>query len=319
MTGPELEGAAETRGDPRSDASVRDVARAKINLTLEILGRRSDGYHELRSLVAFSYFGDELEFDPRAPFALTIGGPFAEALGGDNLIALAAAHYARASGTAAQARSSVPSQIASHGRGAFRLRKAIPVAAGLGGGSADAAAALRLLAGKPDDPEALQALLPLAAELGADVPVCLFSRPAMMTGIGESLRFLPVFPPIPALLVNPGVPLSTASVFRELRAPALARFGHDEEPEPALPTIDDVIRYAAARRNDLEAPARRLLPVIGKMLKRLENCDGVLLARLSGSGPTCFALFPDERLAQAAARSIRAEQPGWWTQASVIG
>lgn len=321
MTGSEPEDAALTRGDPHLGSARRETARAKINLTLEIIGRRADGYHALRSLVAFSRFGDELNCDPDAPFSLAVEGPFAGALGGGNLIEAAAAHYARAFGGTPQATGTTgPSRPPFLGRGAFHLRKAIPVAAGLGGGSADAAAALRLLAGQPGDAKTLHALLPVAAELGADVPVCLYSRPAIMTGIGETLRFLPALPPIPILLVNPGMPLTTASVFLALNARPLSQAAYDgEEAEAAFASIDDVVRYAAARRNDLEAPAKNLLPVIGDILERLEACDGALLVRLSGSGPTCFALFHEARLARAAAQFLRAEQPGWWVQETVLG
>jgi 4-diphosphocytidyl-2-C-methyl-D-erythritol kinase len=299
----------------------RDTARAKVNLTLEILGRRADGYHELRSLVAFTRFGDSMSLDPGRPFSLDIGGPFASALEDGNLIEAAAKLYASDS----QPRGSslpengpgIDAACPRRRTGAFRLGKCIPVAAGLGGGSADAAAALRLLVGLPLGAPRLTALLPLATQLGADVPVCLFSRPAIMTGIGEQLAFLPRFPAIPMVLVNPRMPLATAAVFRELRAPPLGSQAGLAVPTD-LPGIDDVLDYARQRRNDLEPPARRLLPVIGAILDRLEQCPGALLARLSGSGPTCFALFRITDEAEAAAANLRAEQPGWWVEATVL-
>jgi 4-diphosphocytidyl-2-C-methyl-D-erythritol kinase len=283
-------------------STMHDVACAKVNLTLEILGRRPDGYHQLESLAAFTRFGDGLEYDAAKPFSLDVSGPFASVIEGGNLIAKAAALYADPAD---------PS-------GAFRLDKQIPVAAGLGGGSADAAAALRLLAGLPPDARGRSALLPLAAKLGADVPVCLFSKPAIMTGIGENLRFLTAFPAIPILLVNPRRPLSTAAVFRELRAgPHLPNIGDNCPNE--LANIEAVLAYMSARGNDLEAPARRLLPAIGLVLGALESCPGALVARLSGSGPTCFALFRRESEAEAAARHVSASHPGWWVKATTLG
>jgi 4-diphosphocytidyl-2-C-methyl-D-erythritol kinase len=301
----------------------QDIARAKVNLTLEILGRRPDGYHELRSLVAFTRFGDELRLDPGEPFSLGIDGPFASALEGGNLIQTAAELYARAApasdhpsqsgevtGPAATGATAQP-------KGAFRLTKRIPVAAGLGGGSADAAAAIRLLAGLPSKAPHLSALMPLATKLGADVPACLFSKPAIMTGIGERLHFLPRFPAAPVVLVNPRVPLSTAAVFRELRAPPV-----QATPEAGAPaefaSLDDLAAYARQSRNDLESPARRLLPIIGAILDRLAACPSALLARLSGSGPTCLALFRTQQKAETAASGLRAEHPDWWIATTML-
>jgi 4-diphosphocytidyl-2-C-methyl-D-erythritol kinase len=281
-------------------ASSFELAPAKVNLTLEIKGKRQDGYHELESLVLFADFGDRLRYRPGGSFSLEIGGPFAAALGaGDNLIKRAAQAYASAQGGEAN--------------GAFDLEKNLPVAAGLGGGSADAAAALRLLRRRHGAPADLAALLPAARSVGADVPCCLYSRAALMTGIGERLHLLQPVPPIPALLVNPMRPLPTGEVFRELAAAPLA-----ETPTPvnapALASLSDVLAYASARRNDLEPPARRLLPVIDEVLAALAAAPGVLLRRLSGSGPTCFALFAEMAEAEAAAATIAREQPGWWVQ-----
>jgi 4-diphosphocytidyl-2-C-methyl-D-erythritol kinase len=351
----------------RQDMSMReDIARAKVNLTLEILGRRPDGYHALRSLVAFAHFGDGLSLNPGKVFSLSVDGPFAAALEGGNLIQTAAQLYAHAA-SASDAATAEPV-------GAFRLTKRIPVAAGLGGGSADAAAALRLLAGLPSEAPRLSApeppsrhyeelprkredeaihpqarrlsvdcftpaspgfagderagdrasihhaLMPLAAKLGADVPACLFSKPAIMTGIGERLHFLSRFPAVPIVLVNPRlplVPLATAAVFGELRAaPVQATPELDAPAEFA--GLDDLTAYARQSRNDLEPPARRLLPIIGAILDRLEACPGARLARLSGSGPTCFALFRTRQEAEAAASALRAEHPDWWIEATTL-
>ena len=288
---------------------LSETARAKVNLTLEVLGRRPDGYHELRSLVAFADYGDTLRLEaPSAPFSLDIDGPFAAALEGPNLVQMAAALFARVASETSAACAS----------GAFRLTKRIPVAAGLGGGSADAAAALRLLSRLAPEARPLESLLALAAQLGADVPVCLLSQPAVMTGIGERLTLLPGFPKLPAVLVNPRMPLATAAVYRELRAAPLEGDSIGEAEPAALHSVDAVLDYARQRRNDLEASARRLLPAVGAILARLEQMPGAVLARLSGSGPTCFALFRAWRDAEAAARSLRAERTDWWVEATTL-
>jgi 4-diphosphocytidyl-2-C-methyl-D-erythritol kinase len=319
-------------------ASLAEFAAAKVNLTLEIKGRRPDGYHELESLVMFADFGDRLQFRPGGPLSVTVDGPFAAALGGgDNLIERAAKSYGAVFGGEAD--------------GAFHLMKALPVAAGLGGGSADAAAALRLLMRRHGAPEDLAALLPIAREIGADVPCCLYSRAALMTGIGERLHRLerdqekwnPVFlqnratskesragqrsccastssgpalgalMPVPALLINPLRPLATRDVFRELAA---APFVEDDGPRavPQFETVAELLDYAQARHNDLEPPALRLLPDIAEVLAALSAAPGALLCRLSGSGPTCFALFTEMGEAEAAAAIIAAENPQWWIQ-----
>ena len=316
----------------RAVSVLRTVARAKVNLTLEIRGRRPDGYHELESLTAFTRFGDTLEFRAGQPFSLQVDGPFASSIAGGNLVQRAAELYVQY----ANAREAADALTTGEGvlpiaSGIFRLDKQIPVAAGLGGGSADAAAALRLLSGLADGAAALSdvgapspssapfALLPLARELGADVPVCLFSKPAIMTGIGEQMRFLTDFPAIPVLLVNPRLPLATADVFRELRAKPLSGAIDQSPPLAALNGIDEVVSYAAARSNDLEAPAKRLLPVIGTMLEALASCPGALLARLSGSGPTCFALFRTESELETAALQVSEAHPEWWVKATTLG
>jgi 4-diphosphocytidyl-2-C-methyl-D-erythritol kinase len=285
---------------PDADEPLAELARAKVNLTLEIKGRRADGYHELESLVLFADFGDELRFRPQEPFSLTIDGPFGKGLEtGGNLVERAALGFA--------------AQYLPRASGAFSLTKRIPVAAGLGGGSADAAAALRLLARSHGIPEDRAALAPLAQTLGADVPCCLYSRASVMTGIGERLHPLASIAPVPALLVNPRLPLSTANVFRALAAPPLAA----PPPPPALPrfsSLAEIVDYARARRNDLEPPARQLLPAIGEVLAALEAVPGVLLARLSGSGPTCYALLATEEEAREAAQRVLRDHPGWWAQ-----
>jgi 4-diphosphocytidyl-2-C-methyl-D-erythritol kinase len=265
-----------------------ETAYAKLNLALHVRAREPDGYHAIETLFAFCADGDRLERTD-AP-GLVVDGPFAGALagGGDNLVTRAAAVFADRFGVRVT--------------GGFRLHKALPVAAGIGGGSADAAAALRLLARAHHVDPAGTALLAVAAALGADVPACLLSVPTRGTGRGD--RLVPLvepLPPVPVLLVNPRRPLATGPVFA----------AWDGADRGALPE-GEALAVASAARNDLEAPARRLLPVIGEVVARLAAQPGVRLARMSGSGATCFALFEDEGARDAAARAIAAAAPDWW-------
>ncbi len=293
--------AAGAQHAPERGLAHVELARAKVNLTLEIRGKRADGYHELESLVLFADFGDRLEYRVGGPFSLSIEGPFALGLDrGGNLVERAALAYAQ------QHRGGEPS-------GAFRLIKNIPVAAGLGGGSADAAAAFRLLAAAQGAADSLEAMIPAAHSIGADVPCCLLSNAAIMTGIGEVLHPLAPIAPLPAVLVNPMLPLATRDVFAALEAAPLT----EAPPAPDLPKfagIADTVAYARKRANHLESPARRLLPVIGDILAVLDAAPGALLARLSGSGPTCYGIFSNRDDANAAAASIGQEYPGWWVQ-----
>jgi len=268
---------------------VRDAgfAPAKVNLYLHVTGRRADGYHLLDSCAVFPVVGDFLQAAPAESLSLTVDGPFGAALAGDadNLVSRAAR------------------LVRPDGGAVLRLEKNLPVASGIGGGSADAAAALRVLArlwGVEAD------LAGLALRLGADVPVCLARRPARMGGIGEILAPAPVLPAFGMVLVNPGVAVATPDVFR-------ARQG-GFSPPPVLPEgWDDAAAMArdlAALRNDLEAPALALRPVIGDVLAALRAVPGVLLARMSGSGATCFGICETAQIAESAAASI--VRPGWW-------
>ncbi len=282
-------------------------ARAKVNLDLRVLGRRADGYHELESLVAFAGVGDTLSLDPGAPLSLTLAGPRAEGLAVDdgNLVL-------RAARALAAARPGLR-------LGRFHLVKRLPVASGIGGGSADAAAALRLLARlngiAPTDP----LLREVAASVGADVPVCLDSRARLMAGIGEKLGPVLRLPPLFAVLVNPGVGVETVAVFRELglKASEVASQARAANlPAPASAT--ELQGYLASTTNDLAAPAQRIAPVIGEVLERLAALPGCRLARMSGSGATCFALFDDCMVSATAAKVLQSERPGWWVKPTLL-
>ncbi len=275
---------------------IRVEAPAKLNLYLHVTGRRADGYHELDSLVTFTALADRLEIAPADALALTVSGPFADALdGGDNLATRAAAALAERLGRTADVH--------------IALHKRVPVAAGLGGGSADAAAVLRGLARLWRlGPEHADDLREIALGLGADVPVCLDSRAAYMGGIGEALSAPPPLPPCGVLLVNPGVPVPTGAVFAARRGPFSAADRFRDRPQDAR-ALADLLR---TRRNDLEPPARAQVPEIGQVLERLGAASGGLLARMSGSGGTCFGLFADEAAAADAAGAIARERPGWW-------
>ena len=282
-----------------------ELAPAKINLSLEILGQRGDGYHELQSLVAFADFGDivSLDMNARDGPALSIEGPFAPAIDADpdNLILKAARQFLSAN-TSARA-------------GRFKLIKNIPVAAGLGGGSSDAAAALRLLMRAHPGMNAQQ-MPGGAARLGADVPVCLLGQAAWMTGIGEQVQAVAPLPPLHAVLVNPGTRLATRDVFAALGAAPLSA---TPAPAPApgpFATTGELIAYLHAHPNDLEPPARGLDDAIDEILRDLSVFADCALARLSGSGPTCYGLFATQAQAMACAASLSAARSAWWVRAA---
>lgn len=270
--------------------TIVESAPAKINLALHVRHRRGDGYHELETLFAFAADGDVVTVETADSRRFAIVGPFAAALPldsswSDNLVTRAADAFARGFGV-------------SDGH-AITLDKRLPVASGIGGGSADAAATLRALArrhGVPLDDPALRAI---ALGLGADVPACLLGRTTIGTGIGDSLVEIAGLPGMPLLLVNPGVAVSTAAVFA----------GWDGVDRGPIPDGDFLAR-ALGGRNDLEPPARMLAPVIADVRALLDASDGVLLARMSGSGATCFALLDTAGRRATAAAQARAQ--GWW-------
>ncbi|MBW6505149.1 MAG: 4-(cytidine 5'-diphospho)-2-C-methyl-D-erythritol kinase [Rhodobacteraceae bacterium] len=271
--------------------AIEEEAPAKVNLTLHVIGQRADGYHLLDSLVVFTALGDRLRFAPAPDLRLDVTGPLAAGVPADhtNLVLRAA-------------------KMMGAGGAAITLEKHLPMAAGVGGGSSDAAATLRGLArlwarALPETPA--------IARLGADLPVCLAPRPRRMGGIGEDLAEVPQLPPFWMVLVNPGVALATPSVFAAL---------NDKTGRPMPQTLprcgsaSELATFLRIQRNDLEAPAQRLAPVIGTVLAALSGQSGCLLARMSGSGATCFGLFADPLYAAAAARAIGAAERSWWVR-----
>jgi 4-diphosphocytidyl-2-C-methyl-D-erythritol kinase len=305
------------RGD--AEANVKSAAplvedgRAKVNLTLRVVGRRVDGYHDIESVVAFADCADRVSFAPGAGLNLKTSGPLAAECGeiADNLVLKAAELL----------RESVPELRC----GDFLLDKVLPVAAGIGGGSADAAAALRLLARVNnlglDDPR----LIEVAQSTGADVPVCLASCACVMTGVGETLAPLSL-PKMPCVLVNPCVPVATRDVFAalglrsgELLVGATDVVLQDQYWPEAGASLEEWVEVLASSSNDLEAPATRIEPIVGKVIAALNATNGAWLARMSGSGATCFAIYENTAEAQRAAEKLRLDHPKWWVHAGVLG
>lgn len=280
-------------------------APAKINLFLHVGAPRSDGMHPLAGLSAFADVGDRLTLDTEGPPGLTVTGPFAGGVptGPENLVLRAVAAFGERVGADASGLS-------------LTLEKRLPPASGIGGGSSDAGAALRLAraALAPELPDA--ALLEVAREIGADGPMCLVPRVAWTTGLGDVLKPEPRLPPLHAVLVNPGVPTPTGAVFRAHDADG-AR-GADLPPPPGDWSSSGVLDWLAGQRNDLEPAARRLTPEIGEVRDALKAAGGARIVRMSGSGATVFGLYEDRALADAACRRVSAEQQDWWIVATML-
>jgi 4-diphosphocytidyl-2-C-methyl-D-erythritol kinase len=276
--------------------TVEVFAPAKVNLTLHVTGQRDDGYHLLDSLVVFADVGDRLTLSLASAPSFEVTGPFADGVPvtADNLVLKAAA------------------LLAPDLQLAIALEKALPPSSGIGGGSADAAAVARGIAALTGaDPDHVALL-----SLGADVPMCLDPRPVRVRGVGERLDPVPDLPPLPAVLANPLKPMPTPPVFRALEV-------KDNPPMPdrlpAFSNATDLIVWLAGERNDLQGPAITLLPEIGAVVSALAVCKGAQLARMSGSGATCFALFATEAEAVEAATALSAAHPGWWVRAGTLG
>jgi 4-diphosphocytidyl-2-C-methyl-D-erythritol kinase len=291
--------------------ALTEDGRAKVNLTLRVVGRRVDGYHDLESVVAFADCADRLSLVAGTELRLTTTGPLAEACGetADNLVLKAAQLLGE--------------RVADLRLGEFTLDKVLPVAAGIGGGSADAAAALRLLARTNSLAIDDSRLIEVAQLTGADVPVCLASRACVMTGVGETLLPL-TLPKMPCVLVNPRIPVATKDVFRALglRNGELLVGASDVMRAAAWPeagaSVEDWVEMLAASSNDLEAPATRIQPVIGEVISALSATNGAWLARMSGSGATCFAIFENTADAGRAAQKIQLDHPAWWVHAGLL-
>ncbi|MFV0280912.1 MAG: 4-(cytidine 5'-diphospho)-2-C-methyl-D-erythritol kinase [Rhodoblastus sp.] len=282
-------------------------APAKINLTLHVQGRRADGYHELQSLVMFAGVCDHLTLKPGKTLSLDVAGPTAQAAGAtdDNLVLRATRH--------------LQERVENLEVGAFALAKYLPVAAGVGGGSSDAATALRLLARlndiAPDDARLMEA----AQKTGADVPVCLDPAARIMTGVGENLGDRLDLPAIPAVLVNPRTPVETRAVFSELGLQPGQSYDFGKHPAIEAGMGADALLAALKKgRNDLEDPASVIAREIVAVLAVLGTARGARLARMSGSGATCFALFGNRHQAARTARVIRRDHPDWWVKATML-
>ena len=289
-----------------------EEGRAKVNLTLRVVGRRVDGYHDLESVVAFADCADRLTLTPGPELSLKTTGPLAGACGetSDNLVLKAARLLGE--------------RIDGLKVGSFVLDKVLPVAAGIGGGSADAAAALRLLARLNNLSFDDERLREVALATGADVPVCLTSQACDMTGVGETLMPLNL-PKMPCVLVNPRVPVATKDVFEALglRHGELLIGATDVMMQgPSWPdeggSLEEWVEAFATSSNDLEAPATKIQPLIGKVITALNATNGAWLARMSGSGATCFALYENTAEAQRGASKIQLEHPSWWVHAGTL-
>jgi 4-diphosphocytidyl-2-C-methyl-D-erythritol kinase len=281
-----------------------ETAHAKINLTLRVLGRRADGYHDLESLVVFADLADTLTFEPAGETTLSVSGPYAAACGqpADNLVL--------------KAQRALAACVPGLKGGSFILDKHLPVAAGIGGGSADAAAALRLLA-RANDMSIDDARLMLAAlRTGADVPVCVASKPCIMTGVGERLSPPLHLPPLHAVLVNPGVALATRDVFSGYTAVPQA---NALMPHAVPRDLGALIEFLKANGNDLTGAAILRAPVVADVLDALSAQPGVLMARMSGSGSTCFGLYKTANEAGAAVSTLAAAHKDWWAMPAIFG
>jgi 4-diphosphocytidyl-2-C-methyl-D-erythritol kinase len=288
-------------------APLVENAPAKVNLTLRVLGRRADGYHDLDSLVVFAGCADRLSLTPGSVLTLTVDGPRAGLAGdtADNLVLKAARAVA----------ARIPDLVL----GAFKLEKSLPVAAGLGGGSADAAAALRLIARANNLSPGDQRLYEAARATGADVPVCLDPRPRVMSGIGERLSEVLTLPPLPAVLVNPGAAVPTKQVFAGWTPMARTVAALDVAALAKVTQQKELLQIVTAQPNDLESAAIAVAPMIADVLSALRALSGCGLARMSGSGATCFGLFSSAADAAAAAKALAAKYPDWWVCETTLG
>ena len=285
---------------------AEEFAAAKVNLCLHVTGRREDGYHLLDSLVVFANVGDTLSFTASNSYSLEIDGPFSAEIDPDpdNLVFKAAGKLGKLAPGAK-----------------ISLNKALPVAAGIGGGSADAAATLRGLMSLYNlSPNQVDDLDAHALALGADVPACLRSKALRMAGIGEEISTIEHFPALPAVLINPGVAVPTGPIFKALNLgqPSTGGEGLTSLPESGFGSGKDVVDWLQHQRNDLQAPAIAIAPEVGEVLQALKAAETCRLARMSGSGATCFGLFDTSADADAFAGSLALQRPQWWVVSTVF-
>ncbi|MBL8631002.1 MAG: 4-(cytidine 5'-diphospho)-2-C-methyl-D-erythritol kinase [Rhodospirillaceae bacterium] len=280
---------------------VRKFAPAKINLFLHVTGKRADGYHLLESLVAFADIGDDIIAEEAAATRVSIHGPYGEALNPtDNSVLQAARFYAAFH------------SIAAHTQ--FTLTKNLPVASGIGGGSADAAATLHALEGLYGRPMPDAKAL---TTLGADVPVCVHGQPIMMRGIGEAITPIAAFPVCDVVLINPGRSVATVDVFRRLEAPYSTPLV--QPTAQGWPTLGALADFLQTTRNDLVKPALTLVPEVSAVVAALSRAPGCVVARMSGSGATCFGVFDSSAAAKIATETIAEGHPTWWIKQGQLG
>ena len=285
-----------------SPKSVSVFAPAKINLYLHVTGKRADGFHLLDSLICFADYGDQITAQPADELSLTIDGPFSKGLstGRDNLVLKTAVLLAALADIDAKAE--------------ILLTKNLPIASGIGGGSADAAAALHALAELWGISPTTEDLLSLAEKLGADVPVCVLGSPCFISSIGEVLTPAPALPSCWLVLVNPNAPVSTPEVFAKRNA----AFSPAQPFDLAPASFEEFADLLSRRNNDLTPPALTIAPVIQDVLAALDAQPGQSLTRLSGSGATCFGLFPSEKAANSAATALEIAHPRWWVKSAAL-
>ena len=283
-----------------------EAAPAKVNLTLRVLGGRGDGFHEICSLVTFATLGDSLQLEPDDTLSLKLSGAFSAILDADNLVLRAARLLCEMCGDVRP--------------GAFTLEKNLPVAAGLGGGSADAGAALRLIGRANPGLVTAQIMEEAACRLGSDVLVCLKSHAAVMRGRGEKLLDLELMPALEVVLVNPDIPLAAGDVYAALEAPSLDDDFVPDITEPlSFSSVSEVLSHISKVGNDLQTPAIKLAPEIGDVLSALSHTKGCEVAQMSGSGSTCFGVFANAGHAAGARDLLSAAHPDWWVVSTRLG
>jgi 4-diphosphocytidyl-2-C-methyl-D-erythritol kinase len=288
-------------------APITEAARAKVNLTLKVHGKRADGYHELESLVAFADASDLITLDLNAAPDVAVSGPFGPSIAGENLIRVV---LDKLSVRAPQLR-----------LGKVTLEKRLPIAAGVGGGSADAGALLRAIRVANPDLEQTVDWLIVAAEIGADVPVCFHNRATVMRGLGEMLEDVSDLPALDIVLVNPQVPVAankTALVFRALAAEPLVTGWQPKSVRMTFPTRQALLQFMTATGNDLMMPAAMVVPEIQRVREALAATAGAEYVALSGGGPTCFAVYPNGAAAEQAQQTLSARNPSWWVTATRV-